>query len=105
MFLSELARLLFGPGRAETAANRSSYRAVEVLPGQDGCCTAAGSILGKRFLSDEVPMLPLTTCDAESCGCTYKLHADRRRSSSPDRRADRPEELPADGRCSAEHAA
>ncbi len=81
MFLAELGRLLFGSSRSKTAAaSRSNYRAVEVLPGHDGCCAEAEEILGKRFLSDEVPMLPLTGCDAESCGCTYKLFADRRQT-------------------------
>lgn len=82
MFLSELGKLLFGSRRSKTAAaDRGNYRAVEVLPGHDGCCAEAEEILGKRFLSDEVPMLPLTGCDAESCGCTYKLFSDRRRTA------------------------
>lgn len=82
MFLSELGKLLFGSRRSKTAvASRSNYRAVEVLPGHDGCCAEAQEILGKRYLSDEVPMLPLTGCDAESCGCTYKLFSDRRRTA------------------------
>ncbi len=82
MFLSELARLLFGSGKPKAATGgRSSYRAVEVLPGHDGCCMEAEKILGKRYLSDEVPMLPVPGCDAESCGCTYKLYADRRQTA------------------------
>ncbi len=81
MFLSELGKLLFGSQRSKSAvATRSNYRAVEVLPGHDGCCAEAQEILGKRFLSDEVPMLPLAGCDAKSCGCTYQLFADRRQT-------------------------
>ena len=82
MFLSQLGKMLFGSRTTRAAAvNRSNYRAVEVFAGKDGCCSAAEDILGKRFLSDEVPMLPLPGCDADSCGCTHRLYADRRKSS------------------------
>ncbi len=82
MFLSQLGKMLFGSRKTRAAAaNRSNYRAVEVFAGKDGCCSAAQDILGRRFLSDEVPMLPLPQCDAQSCGCTYRLYNDRRRSS------------------------
>ncbi len=59
---------------------KSSYRSVQVIGGRD-CCAAATSIAGKRFLSDEVPKLPLADCDAAECRCTYQLFDDRRRDA------------------------
>ncbi len=85
MFLSQLAKLIFGSARTG-ADGRSNYRGVEVHAGALGCCAAVREIRGKRFLSDEVPALPLPGCNAEDCGCTYELFADRRRSH--DRRLD-----------------
>lgn len=85
MFLSELAKLIFGT-KAEKTAMRSRYRGVEVIPDGSGCCAAAREITGKRFLSDEVPELPLKGCDRAVCNCRYELFADRRRSHREDRR-------------------
>jgi len=59
----------------------SEYRCVEVLPGSLDCCQAARDILGKRFLSDQVPSLPLDACDARDCQCSYELLEDRRTNS------------------------
>jgi hypothetical protein len=56
----------------------SQYRCVEVLPGNLDCCQAVQDILGKRFLSKEIPSLPLNTCDAQDCRCSYELLDDRR---------------------------
>ncbi len=85
MFLSELARLIFGT-KATRAAMTSRYRGVEVIPDGSGCCRAAGEIRGKRYLSNEVPQLPLPECDRAVCNCRYELFADRRRSHREDRR-------------------
>jgi len=60
----------------ETAAN--DYRGVEVISSQSECCEAAKAIAGQRFLSDELPMLPLRDCDVAECQCTYKRFEDRR---------------------------
>lgn len=59
----------------------SRYRCVEVLPGSLDCCHAAQDLLGRRFLSDEVPSLPLDACDADNCRCSYELLDDRRSSA------------------------
>ena len=56
----------------------SAYRGVQVLTSVEGCCRAAESITGNRFLADEVPRLPLEGCDFAGCQCTYKLFDDRR---------------------------
>ena len=85
MFLSELAKLIFG-SKATRAAMTSRYRGVEVVPDGSGCCSAAAEINGKRFLSNEVPQLPLPDCDRAICNCRYELFADRRRSHREDRR-------------------
>ena len=59
-------------------ASASAYRGVQVMPGAAGCCSAAESMAGNRFLADEVPRLPLEDCDRASCNCSYKLFDDRR---------------------------
>lgn len=56
----------------------SKYRGVQVTVNTDACCEAARELTGQRFLSDDVPMLPLDDCDANNCQCTYKLYDDRR---------------------------
>jgi len=56
----------------------SKYRGVQVTVNTDACCEAAREIAGQRFLSDDVPMLPLNDCDANNCQCSYKLYDDRR---------------------------
>ena len=65
-----------------TASNgdteKSKYRGVEVIGSHAGCCEEVRAIAGKRFLSSEVPKLPLDGCDAGACDCSYKLFDDRR---------------------------
>ena len=63
---------------AKREACKSKYRSVQVNAVGSDCCAAVKAIAGKRFLSDEVPMLPLDGCDMIDCGCTYELHDDRR---------------------------
>ncbi len=57
---------------------KSRYRGVQVNGIGADCCEAVQAIAGQRFLSDEVPMLPLRGCDASDCQCTYELFDDRR---------------------------
>jgi len=57
---------------------KNNHRGVEVIGNGDGCCEAARTIKGKRFLKDDVPMLPLDGCDASDCNCSYKIFGDRR---------------------------
>lgn len=77
-----LARLT-GKSRARaesttTKKKSSAYRAVEVVPGAEGCCQAAQEIAGQRYLSHQVPRLPLEKCDRTNCLCSYQLYDDRR---------------------------
>ena len=83
MFLSQLAKLIFG-SKAAKAAMTSRYRGVEVIPEGSSCCNSAREVVGKRFLSTEVPQLPLPDCDRAICNCRYELFADRRRSHRED---------------------
>lgn len=53
------------------------YHAVSIAPGI-GCCQAAQSLTGMRFLSAEAPQTPLPGCTAKSCTCRYVHHEDRR---------------------------
>lgn len=58
--------------------NSSKYRGVQVKVDTKNCCEAVRSIAGDRFLSNDVPKLPLESCDVHNCQCTYKLYDDRR---------------------------
>ena len=66
--------------RARKTQKTSLYRGVQIVGGDEGCCRVASILAGQRFLSDEIPKLPLEQCDATECRCTYKLFNDRRTS-------------------------
>ena len=66
------------PTKSQRRSQKQSYRCVKVIAHGDGCCQAVKSIADERFLLEEAPMLPLPTCDAETCHCTYKRFDDRR---------------------------
>ncbi|MDZ7782971.1 MAG: hypothetical protein U5K56_08605 [Halioglobus sp.] len=55
------------------------FSAKSIAPGEDAC----GAVLAigkKRFLDadGDIPVVPLTDCDAPRCRCTYLSHEDRR---------------------------
>ena len=62
----------------KNGSQKSKYRGVQIDANNAECCSAAKEVAGKRFLSDEVPVLPLEDCDAVECRCTYELYDDRR---------------------------
>lgn len=66
------------PTRSQQESKKHSYRGVRVIAKGDKCCQAAKSIANERFLLEDAPKLPLTTCDAEECHCTYQRFDDRR---------------------------
>lgn len=66
------------PKTGTHASNKSRFRGVQVNPTNDNCCSVVRANAGVRFLSNEVPMLPLDGCDAADCQCTYELFDDRR---------------------------
>jgi len=56
------------------------YHSVSITTGP-GACQTAKSLRSVRFLSAEAPLLPLISCDATRCNCTFAHHADRRRGN------------------------
>ena len=66
------------PTKSQHAPKKHAYRGVQVVPHGGACCQAVKSIADERFLLEDAPMLPLPTCDAETCHCTYKRFDDRR---------------------------
>jgi hypothetical protein len=55
-----------------------SFKAVEVVPGENASCEAARALSGKRFLPGDAPLFPMPDCDQPRCDCTYRRHPDRR---------------------------
>lgn len=69
-----------GADRSERPEHARQFSGAEIIPQKSSSCTAVRSIAGKRFLSVEVPLIPLRDCDLPRCECTYRRHADRRTS-------------------------
>lgn len=44
----------------------------------DTACNAIKKLSGRRILSSEAPILPLSGCDSETCDCRFKHHEERR---------------------------
>jgi len=44
----------------------------------DTACDAVRKLSGKRILSSEAPVLPLTNCDSGNCNCRFQHHEERR---------------------------
>jgi len=55
----------------------SEFHAVSIKFGSDAC-SAAKELLGKRFLSNAAPRLPLPECNLLQCKCRFKHFKDRR---------------------------
>ncbi len=62
----------------ESGPQPSPFHCVSITLGA-GACQTAKTLKGARFLSAEAPLLPLVSCDASRCNCTFMHHADRRR--------------------------
>jgi hypothetical protein len=58
-------------------SNPAKFHCVEIKA-TDCICDAVKRLQGRRFLSEEAPMLPLPECTAGSCCCRYEHHDDRR---------------------------
>lgn len=56
---------------------KSRWRAVKVEHGLF-CCRQVESMVGKVFLVDEAPALPLAQCKSKECSCKY-IHLEDRR--------------------------
>jgi hypothetical protein len=65
--------------RSSNSGIRHLFHGV-AIKSSDACrCAAVAAIEGQRFLSDEVPRLPLTDCDMPyACKCVYEHFNDRR---------------------------
>ena len=59
----------------------SEFHAVAIIC-NDSACDAAKALLGKRFLSDDVPRLPLDDCTSLACECQFRHYADRRHATN-----------------------
>ena len=60
------------------------YQGIEIAIGSSPC-EAARTGVGKRYLSDEAPLLPLEGCsDPRGCDCRYKHFVDRRTDARRD---------------------
>jgi len=56
----------------------SKWHAITIVVGERSCA-AATLCRNKRFLSAQVPMLPMRDCDrSASCPCKFKHYEDRR---------------------------
>lgn len=56
----------------------SKWHAISIVL-QETSCAAAAQCRSKRFLSTQIPSLPLRDCDrAAGCPCKYKHYDDRR---------------------------
>jgi len=53
------------------------FNAVSIISGSE-CCSEIKAIKGKRFIPQEVPILPLQDCSSNKCNCRYAHHVDRR---------------------------
>lgn len=62
----------------------SPFHAVSIKA-EASACAAAKALVGKRYLSDAAPRLPLPECDSATCTCRFVHYADRR--SGRDRRS------------------
>jgi hypothetical protein len=60
------------------------YHGIEIAMGSNPC-EVAQTGAGKRYLSDEAPLLPLDGCgDPSGCECRYKHFVDRRTDARRD---------------------
>ncbi len=57
----------------------NTFHAVSIVARVGCTCTAVLQVENVRYLSNEAPMIPLTTCETPwACRCTYRHHLDRR---------------------------
>ncbi len=65
--------------RPQVGAKRSVFHGVSIDIRDQVTCSAVAELHGKRFLTDEAPVLPLDHCPHPLiCQCVYKHFDDRR---------------------------
>jgi hypothetical protein len=69
------ARATAAPQAPTKAGGR--FGGVEIRT-RNGACDAARELVGKRFLAKNAPPLPLPSCAAARCACSFTKLADRR---------------------------
>jgi hypothetical protein len=62
---------------AATTKSGGRFAGVEIRAHRNACRTAR-SLEGRRFLAKDAPALPLVSCTAVRCSCTFSKLADRR---------------------------
>lgn len=67
------------------SAGGTAYHAVSLKIDAAQACDAAKDMMGRRFLSNAAPRLPLPGCNALECRCRFTHHKDRR--AGKDRRS------------------
>ena len=76
-------------GRREHVRLTNPWHAVSIVPGAR-CCSTAGALAGRRYLSSESPpALPLPGCALKACTCQYRHHDDRRSKRPASERSER----------------
>ncbi len=75
LFSSETRR----PAATKPAKSKNgrAFGGVEIVA-QGAGCQAVETIAGERFLTTDVPSLPLPDCDQSACECRYRRFTDRR---------------------------
>jgi hypothetical protein len=63
--------------------SQSPYRCVSVVPAGDSC-SAARSLMARRFLPQEAPRLPLADCSCTVCACVFVHYPVGRRGERRD---------------------
>lgn len=79
-----LGRRRSSPGERRATRQRGPYAALSIEPSPSACARAR-DLAGRRFLRQEAPVLPLTSCGQSRCRCRLRPHRDRRRDDQ-DRR-------------------
>jgi hypothetical protein len=75
---SSRAALRRSSDKTSNSPAQTRFHAVSIEPCSHAC-SAARALRGKRFLAREAVSLPVESCDAAHCQCTYKHYADRRK--------------------------
>jgi hypothetical protein len=78
----QVSRPVTQAAMARNPANKSSEFHAVAINCSDSACDAAKALLGKRFLSNDAPRLPLDECTVPTCECRFRHYADRRNAKN-----------------------
>ena len=74
---------LYKPSKKPIKVVHGKYHCVTVAY-SDAACKAVKELSGKRILSSEAPIFPLSSCDSEHCDCRFQHHEERREEERRD---------------------